>query len=465
MTYKIKFKQIICLIVIFITTLCMSGCAKDGISVQIDGKPLNTEVGAVIKDDRTFVPMRAIFEALGAQVEWDGSSQTVTGIKDTTKVSIKIGENVLYKNGEAIKTDAAAYVSDGRTMVPVRAVAQSFGCNVSWDDENSAVKITTAFAVRVHFMDVGQGDSAFIELPGNKCMLIDSGEREYADTVINYIKNLGYKTLNYVVATHPHTDHMGCMAEIINAFNIEKFYMPEAVNTSNTFDKMLDALANSQADAIYAYAGNTIFDYDGAKAVFLSPKSPKYSNLNDYSAVVKLTFKNSSFLFMGDAEKKPENEMLTGGYDLKADVLKAGHHGSNTSNTEKFIRAVAPKYAVISVGKENSYGHPHAQTLALFKTLGIKVYRTDENGTVIVSTDGSSYTIETLKNVIEPNAPNESENNNIESALSPDDTVYITKTGKKYHSESCTMLKSTKIKTTLGEAINKGLSPCSRCMN
>ncbi len=308
--------------------------------------------------------------------------------------------------------------------------------------------IPSEIALKVHFVDVGQGDCIFVELPEQKCMLIDCGEYEYADTVTEYIKKLGYTAIDYVVATHPHTDHMGGMSAIIKEFELANFYMPDAAHDTDQFDKMLDAVANSGCNAEYAYAGKTIFDYSGAKAVFLAPYGKNYKDLNDYSAVLKLTYKDSSFIFTGDAEENSEKRMLANGVDLQADVLKCGHHGSSSSTTESFFKEVNPKYAVITAGKNNSYGHPHIETIALLEHYNVEYYRTDECGTVIISTDGKSYAVEKIKTDISNTA---------------DYQVYRTKNGKRYHKDGCDSLSYTRIPTTIEEAKSLGLTPCKAC--
>ncbi len=332
--------------------------------------------------------------------------------------------------------------------------------NADRQKENTSKSLTEK-PLKVHFIDVGQGDCIFIELPDKKSMLIDCGEFEYANTVTGYIKNLDYSTIDYVVATHPHTDHMGCMATVINSFKVINFYMPEIAHDTVAFDKMMEAVANSGCNAQYAYRGKNIFDFGDAKADFLSPgENVILTDYNNASAVVRLTFKNSSFIFMGDAEFECENKILSSGATITADVLKCGHHGSSSSTSERFLNKVNPKYAVITVGKGNSYGHPHIETLERLKRNGIDCLRTDESGTIVVSTDGENYEIEKI--MTEFNSEQELYNNNVTYA-GEDKTVYITKSGKRYHKDGCDSLLYTKIPTTVEEALGLGLTPCKAC--
>jgi beta-lactamase superfamily II metal-dependent hydrolase len=242
----------------------------------------------------------------------------------------------------------------------------------------------------VAYLDVGQGDSIFIQTPSGKTMLIDAGVPEMGSKVVDYIKSRGINRIDILVATHPHNDHIGGIPDVINSFQIGKFYMPKVTTTTKTFENVLRAAKSKGLSINVAKAGLTLDLGEGIKADMLAPNSTHYDDLNNYSAVIKITYGNTAFMFTGDAEKESEQEMLHIGYNLKADVLKVGHHGSSSSSTWAFLKAVSPKYAVISVGKGNDYGHPHKETMEKLKSLGITVYRTDECRTVIVTSDGKT---------------------------------------------------------------------------
>ena len=456
----------------------------------------------IVDNSRTLVPIRAIIEECGGTVGWNGDTQTVTLNYKNDEIKLIINSNTSYLNGEANTLDVAPQVINGRTMLPIRFVAEGFKFEVFWDGNNSVITITnnpnnsnveipanwvspsitsteTSSSssvvngdLKVHYIDVGQGDAIFIELPNKETMLIDAGPS--SGIVPNYIKAQGYSDLNYVVTTHPDADHINGMPEVLNTFEIDTFYMPEKEHTTQIFDKLLNAIANNGCNAVYALAGKDIINTFDLKVYFVGP-TKIYSDNNACSAVVKLEYKEVSLLFTGDAEYSSENDMLSAGYDLSADILKVGHHGSNSSTSSAFLKAVNLKDAVISVGSNNRYGHPTSEILALLSNAGINVYRTDEVGTIVVISDGITYTIDKNKSSVQINAPpaetpqtqtqtipvventtqeTQSENN---SAV-----VYRTKTGSKYHNAGCSYLKSS-IPTTVSEAKSMGLTPCSRC--
>ncbi len=467
----------------------------------------------IIKDGRTLVPIRAIIEAFGGTVNWDGSTQTVVlGYCDDT-VTLSVGSTLAYVNDKSEILDVAPQIINGRTMLPIRFIAESFDFDVLWIGEYSCIAITNnnnscgaavpdewkkadaivgeetsetsgikqendsasiqiSSELEVHFIDVGQGDSIFIELPNSETMLIDAG---YSSTITtNYVKNLGYSKLNYVVATHPDADHITGMPTVLNSFEVGTFYMPEKEHTTKIFEQMLDALAANGCNAEYALAGKEILNSDELKLYFVGP-TRIYGDNNNCSAVVKLEYKDVSFLFTGDAEHSAENDMIDAGYNLQADILKVGHHGSSSSTSETFLNAVNPKESILSVGKSNRYGHPTSEILNRLSAHNINIYRTDEAGTIIVKSDGNTYSIDKLKSTVEANAPpidsttqesvkstEETDKKEIQETQSNNDVVYRTRTGSKYHRAGCSYLKSS-IQTTVSEAKNMGLTPCSRC--
>lgn len=258
----------------------------------------------------------------------------------------------------------------------------------------SEVQTKSASAIEdglsVHYLDVGQGDSEFIELPNGECMLIDAAESGYSYQIISTIEDLGYSEINYLVATHPHSDHIGGMADVVNSFDIGEIYMPNAVTDTATYENLLTVISDKNYSINTAKAGEVIYSDSECEIEILAPVSEEYSNLNNYSVVVKITYGVNSFLFTGDAEVLVEEELIgNSSSKLDCDVLKVSHHGSNSSSSDEFIKAVSPEYAVISVGAGNSYGHPHEEILQKLVGIGAEVFRTDSDGTVTITCDGN----------------------------------------------------------------------------
>lgn len=250
----------------------------------------------------------------------------------------------------------------------------------------------------VSFIDVGQADSIFIELPNNQTMLIDAGNNADGDDVVEYVEGLGYDTIDYLVGTHPHEDHIGGLDTVIDELNVGSIYMPKVSHTTKTFEDVLVAIRDKGLKVTSARAGAVILEEPGLTVSILSPASAAYDDLNNYSAVILMKYNDSSFLFTGDAEDIPEEEMLEAGFSLDADILKVGHHGSASSSSEAFLEAVTPLYAIISVGADNSYGHPSQSVIDRLEGENARILRTDLDGTVVISTNGDgSYAVKTSK--------------------------------------------------------------------
>lgn len=246
--------------------------------------------------------------------------------------------------------------------------------------------------LKVSFLDVGQADSILINA-NNKYMLIDAGNNEDGEKLVTYLKSLGIEKFDYVVGTHAHEDHIGGMDNIIDSFDIGTFYMPDVITTTKTFEDVLDSLEKKNLNFDTPQIGST-FDLGKAKieTIYVGNDS---KNLNDSSIILKLTYGNISFLFTGDTESDVEKTLLN--KDIESDVLKVAHHGSNTSSSNAFLKKVNPKYAIISVGAGNSYGHPKSVILDRLEKLETKIYRTDELGTIIVTTDGEKIEVSNIK--------------------------------------------------------------------
>ncbi|NLO22239.1 MAG: MBL fold metallo-hydrolase [Syntrophomonadaceae bacterium] len=264
-------------------------------------------------------------------------------------------------------------------------------------EDNLVGQVNDRGKLTVSFIDVGQGDSILIQTPLGQSMLIDGGERGQGERLLEYLRKQGIDKIDIMVGTHPHSDHIGGLIAVLENFRVEKVYLPKVTHTSSTFRDLLTAVKNQGLKVSTAKAGTAI-PLEGVDTVFIAPVGDTYGSLNNYSAVVQLAYGNKSFIFCGDAEEESEQDMLSSSQgDLKAEVLKVGHHGSSTSTSDPFLNAAAPQYAVIMCGTDNDYGHPHKETIEKLNQAGVKIYRTDENGNIVFSSDGNSLKIETFR--------------------------------------------------------------------
>ena len=245
----------------------------------------------------------------------------------------------------------------------------------------------------VSFIDVGQGNCTLLKC-GDKAILVDSGEVGAAQTVINYIKNQNIKTLDCVLVTHPHSDHMGAMTKLLYEFEIKDVIMPEIpdeiIPTSKTYEKFLVAVSENAENVIAAKPDET-FSYGEMKMEIFAPLRD-YDDLNDMSAVTRISYGDTSVMFTGDATATVEKDLLKKNIDYSATILNVGHHGSKTSTSESWLKAVDPEYAVICCGLNNDYGHPHQSVVNRLEEFGIKTYRTDLLGTIVFESNSKEFT-------------------------------------------------------------------------
>ncbi len=298
--------------------------------------------------------------------------------------------------------------------------------------------------LEVHFIDVGQGDSILIKAP-LKNILIDGGDR--GNTALNYIKNQGIDSLDIIVSTHPHADHIGGLINVIQSIPVGEVIDPAVVHTTQTFE---DYLTLIDQKGIWFTEGRAGMKWDlgeGATMHILHPTSPSKSDLNNASIVVRLTFYGVSFLFAGDAESAAESQILNRGYELNSTILKVGHHGSKTSTSQAFLTAVKPEVAIIMCSKTNSYGHPHQETLNKLSAANVDIYRTDIHGSIVVSTDGHTYSINkepySYAENQQPPPPSENEPAPIIPMVILGEFVG-SKNSDKYHYPSCNYAESIK---------------------
>lgn len=365
---------------------------------------------------------------------------------------------------------------------------------------------SSAGQMQVHFIDVGQGDATLIACDGHY-MLIDAGNNDKGTTVQSYLMSQGVEKLDYVIGTHPDADHIGGLDVVIYKFDCDTIIMPDVANDTRTYDDVVQAMKSKGYQTTYPVVGET-YTLGGATFTIVAPNADYGNDMNDWSVGVLVQNGNNRFLFTGDAEEKAEEDILNNGIDISADVYAAAHHGSKTATSQAFLDKVSPTYVVISAGEGNKYGHPHAEVLNCLRAAGISVFRTDEQGTIVATSDGNDITwncspSESWK-AGEPTGSSDTSqnaassgtgtsNNNSSSSVvdnsSGDSTassgssdagiaadtsgstnsdsssvmVHITDTGSKYHSAGCSYLKKSDHEVTLSEAKSMGLTPCSRC--
>jgi len=267
------------------------------------------------------------------------------------------------------------------------------GYPFGWTARDGVI-VLTDYEVMVSFLDVGQGDSILVRSQDN-AVLIDGGEHSQRNVVLNYLRNAGVRRLCYVVATHPHSDHIGGLVHILRQVDVGTVIMPDVTHTTVTFENFLAVIENNNIDVIIPEPGDRvqagIIDF-----TVLAPPNPHpgpSTNLNNASIVLRLSHGQTSFIFTGDGERELENWMVNSGQYLRANVLNLGHHGSRTSTTEDFLDAVSPRAVVISLAEDNRYGHPHQEVLDRLNDRGIRIYRTDQLGTIRMITDGQRINV------------------------------------------------------------------------
>lgn len=310
-----------------------------------------------------------------------------------------------------------------------------------------------------HFIDVGQGDSSLIEFPNGQVALIDGGPRSNSKELIKYLKSTNINKIDYLIATHPHEDHIGGLPEVLRNFKVENIYMPDRIASTKIFEDLLKEIERQNLSIDIAESGDYIIDDGDLKFYFLGPVRNNYEKTNNYSIVSKIEYKDNSVLITGDAEKESEKDMLDKNLNVKSEVLRVGHHGSRTSSTKDFIKKVSADYYIISLGKDNEYNHPHKEVMATLDSTSRPVYRTDELGTIVMVADGTRIEFKDIDKLEEDKTLN----------LKEEKGTYIGNVNTKtYHKETCSYLPKEENRIyfeSKEEAEKNGYEAHSNCVN
>lgn len=374
------------------------------------------------------------------------------------------------------------------SVVLALSLAGSMALPISAKEQSKSSELEP---MEVHFIDVGQGDATLIKC-GESAMLIDAGENDKGTLVQNYLKKQGVKSLDYLIITHPDSDHSGGADVIITKYDIDTIIYPNYSKDTATWRDVTKAMDYKRYKVTEPVVGDT-YSLGDAGFTIIAPNANDYGdNANDYSVGIILQHGNKKFVFTGDAEEAAESDIVKNKIDIKADVLQVGHHGSRTASTSEFLKAVDPEYAVISCEEDNSYGHPHAATLNSLRSMGVKVYRTDEQGSLVATSDGNKITWNAAPSDTwkagEPNGSSDTSKTGVTSSSKTSNSqkstqaveepkkeakqdtqsisyVLNTKT-KKFHKPSCGSLPTKNRKDTnmsRDEVIAQGYDPCKKC--
>lgn len=399
----------------------------------------------------------------------------VTTQESTTITTMADENSEVQDNGNAQENAAAGLETD-----------EQIG-NYGSADANS---LEAGDALEVHYIDVGQGDSIFIR-QGDQSMLIDAGNNNKGTTVWSYLLHQNVDHLMYAIGTHPDADHIGGMDVVLYKIDCDTVMLPACASDTKTYDELIRTIGQREQQVVTPKQGE-IYSLGKAQFQILTDTDKDYGdNTNDYSLAFRLIFGDTSFLFTGDAEKEAEQDMLASGLTLQSDVYKAAHHGADTANTEDFLTAVHPTYCVISCGEGNSYGHPRAGVLNQLRAMGVKVFRTDEQGTIVATSDGSTITWNTSPSdswqageptgsakdsrpegtgsVDTDNVDNNGVATNTSDGSAEQGDYILNANTKKFHRPTCASVKRMSetnkvVSTQSREAlIEQGYEPCKNC--
>lgn len=368
-----------------------------------------------------------------------------------------------------------------------KETADSTLAQADTSEEKAVDDSAAAGDMTVHFLDVGQGLSILVQSEG-QTLIYDGGDRSTSSFVVSYLKEQNVSKIDYLISSHYDLDHMAGLIGCLNAFEIDNVISSDYVHDSKLYTSFVNAVKEKGLEMQHPAVGTT-FSFGSGSFQILAPAEIDPNGSNDNSVAIKLTNGSNSFVFTGDAEVSSEAAMCNSGIDLDCDVLVPGHHGSATATSWDFLQKTVPEYAVISCGQDNQYGHPDKDTMDKLESMDIQVYRTDKQGTIMVTSDGTNLTwsaepcndytpgdvddqgtqaAQSQTAVQSQSAQNQAavqSQTADASGVSDVDQVWVSATGSKYHSRNnCgTMNPDTATQMSRSEAESKGLTPCKKC--
>lgn len=337
----------------------------------------------------------------------------------------------------------------------------------------TAAEMRSEGTLTVTFLDVGQGNAVLVENEG-LYMLIDGGDKDASSFVVSYLKKQGVEELAYVISSHYDADHLNGVVGALHAFSCDTVLAADYTADTKIYQSFCDVVEEKDISLVYPAMGDT-YTLGEAEFTIVCPDAYDYADENDNSVGIRLVYGENSFLICGDAGFPMEQIMMQSGLELDSDVYLASHHGSERSSSLAFLQAVSPEAVVISVGADNSYGHPAQSVLEDIRAVGAEVYRTDEQGTIVVKSDGStlSWSVETTENASPEGTMAQEVNVTEDNALPQDEpeqnTYILNRNTKKFHLPSCSSAEDISVNNkaeftgTRQELIDAGYEPCKRC--